>query len=67
MNQRTNERTDEWTNGSIGRLCRVGRVLVCDNRAPPGSSPRAAFLSRLAGALREIQDAVNGDEGPVTG
>jgi hypothetical protein len=48
------------------RLSR-GRVLVCDNRAPPGSSPRAAFLERMAGALREVGELVNRAEGPVTG
>mmetsp|Transcript_6033 Transcript_6033/g.15386 ORF Transcript_6033/g.15386 Transcript_6033/m.15386 type:complete len:137 (-) Transcript_6033:283-693(-) len=41
------------------------RVLLCDNRAPPGSAPRAEFLQRMRGALMEIHAAVGAAEGPV--
>jgi hypothetical protein len=45
-----------------------GRVMQCDNRAPPGSSSRAAFLERFSAALHEVEVLVHrAGEGPVTG
>lgn len=44
----------------------AGRVVLCDNRAAPGSTARNVFLRHMTEALRNVDAEVTQAEGPVT-